>query len=66
MSPSAEERAALELVRRANVLLPGLYAWAATVLYPAELRGAGYGSGIRNTAEVSLRAVRSEDAEGEL
>src|SRR5260221_839676 len=40
MSPSAEERAALELVRRANVLLPGLYAWAATALYPAQVRGA--------------------------
>src|SRR6185436_2282595 len=35
-----EDRAASELVRRANVLLPGVYAWAATVLNPALPRGA--------------------------
>ncbi|HEX3596660.1 MAG TPA: hypothetical protein VHU80_16230 [Polyangiaceae bacterium] len=40
MSADVEERAANELVRRANVLLPGMYAWAATVLYPASLHGA--------------------------
>jgi hypothetical protein len=41
MSAPTDERDASELVRRANVLLPGLYAWAATVLYPATLRGVG-------------------------
>jgi len=39
--PPAEERESSERVRRINVLLPGLYAWAATVLYPASLRGVG-------------------------
>jgi hypothetical protein len=38
--PADDERAPNELVRRANVLLPGVYAWAATVLYPASLHGA--------------------------
>jgi hypothetical protein len=32
---------ATELLQRANLLLPGVYAWASTVLYPATLRGAG-------------------------
>jgi hypothetical protein len=41
MSPPDEERDASELIRRANVLLPGVYAWAATVLYPALLHGVG-------------------------
>jgi uncharacterized membrane protein len=36
-------------------------AWAEDLA--AELRGAGYGSGIRNTAEVSMRAIRPEDGE---
>lgn len=40
MSPSSEERDGSEQLRRANVALPGLYAWASTVLYPASLRGA--------------------------
>jgi hypothetical protein len=39
MRAVGEDRAASELVRRANVLLPGVYAWAATVLYPASPRG---------------------------
>lgn len=39
MAADVDERAEAELVRRANVLLPGVYAWAATVLYPASLRG---------------------------
>jgi len=32
---------ATELLQRANLLLPGVYAWASTVLYPATLRGSG-------------------------
>ncbi|HEX4336378.1 MAG TPA: hypothetical protein VH062_10725 [Polyangiaceae bacterium] len=40
MAADVEERAANELLRRANVLLPGMYAWAATVLYPSSLHGA--------------------------
>jgi hypothetical protein len=40
MSPSAEERDGFEQLRRANVVLPGMYSWASTVLYPASLRGA--------------------------
>jgi len=40
MSAEVDERGPNELVRRANVLLPGMYAWAATVLYPASLHGA--------------------------
>jgi hypothetical protein len=34
-------------------------AWAEQVA--AELRGSGYGGAIRNTAEVSLRAIKPED-----
>jgi len=41
MASSVEEREAPEFVRRANVALPGLYAWAATVLYPVSIRGVG-------------------------
>ncbi len=41
MSPSTEERESFELVRRANILLPGAYAWAATVLYPVAAHGTG-------------------------
>jgi hypothetical protein len=41
MSLSNAEREAPDLVRTQSIVLSGLYAWAATVLYPASLRGAG-------------------------
>jgi hypothetical protein len=56
MSPRAvPQKDSAELVRRANLLLPGLYAWAATVLYPASLRGAGWLA--RSLAAVALVAL---------
>jgi hypothetical protein len=55
MPAEAEERAATELVRRANVLLPGVYAWAATVLYPASLHGASVFA--RTAAGAALAAL---------
>jgi hypothetical protein len=45
-----DDQAAAELVRRANVLLPGVYAWAATVLYPVSLHGASVPSRISSGA----------------
>lgn len=42
MATPGDERAdATELLQRTNLLLPGVYAWASTVLYPVTLRGAG-------------------------
>jgi hypothetical protein len=41
MSLSKAEREAPDLVRTQSIVLSGLYAWAATLLYPASLRGAG-------------------------
>jgi hypothetical protein len=57
MASSDEEREALELVRRANVALPGLYAWTTTVLYPASFRGVGIAA--RVAAGVALVALVS-------
>jgi hypothetical protein len=41
MSLSTAEREPPGLVRTQSIVLSGLYAWAATVLYPGSLRGAG-------------------------
>ncbi|HVW25273.1 MAG TPA: hypothetical protein VHC69_07855 [Polyangiaceae bacterium] len=57
MSADVDDRAANELVRRANVLLPGVYAWAATVLYPVSLHGASLAA--RIVAGVALAALIS-------
>lgn len=40
-NPADDRGEATELLQRANLLLPGVYAWASTVLYPVTLRGAG-------------------------
>ena len=57
MSADVDERAANELVRRANVLLPGVYAWAATVLYPVSLHGVSvYARVVAATALATLLA----------
>jgi len=55
MRAAPEDRTASELVRRANVLLPGVYAWAATVLYPASPRGTPvFGRVVAGAALVAL------------
>lgn len=52
-----ERDEATELLQRTNLLLPGVYAWASTVLYPSTLRGAGLGPRIgAGLALVSLVA----------
>ena len=40
-TPADDPGEPTELFQRTNLLLPGVYAWASTVLYPATLRGAG-------------------------
>ncbi|HEX4474944.1 MAG TPA: hypothetical protein VH142_07700 [Polyangiaceae bacterium] len=55
MADQLNSAEAPELARRANLLLPGLYAWAATVFYPASFHGAGWLP--RVTAALALVAL---------
>lgn len=55
MSLSTAERDPPGLVRTQSIVLSGLYAWAATVLYPASLRGASaFSRAVVGLALVSL------------